>query len=135
MMGCIGSLSIVPTCTNYDLGIEGGDRELALDFCARAGTCEDDRMTRQLLCLFTLLGLALSIASAWADQLTGRVVGIADGDTLTVLTAQRQQHRVRLSGIGQVSKQHLSDLTYDKTVSVVFHKRDRYKRIPWARCS
>ena len=67
-----------------------------------------------------------------------RVVGIADGDTLTVLTAQRQQHRVRLSGIdaperrqafGQVSKQHLSDLAYDKMVSVVFHKRDRYKRI------
>jgi endonuclease YncB( thermonuclease family) len=28
-----------------------------------------------------------------------------------------------------VSKQHLSDLAYDKTVSVVFHKRDRYKRI------
>ena len=59
-------------------------------------------------------------------------------DTLTVLTAQRQQHRVRLSGIdaperrqafGQVSKQHLSDLVYDKTVTVVFHKRDRYKRI------
>ena len=30
---------------------------------------------------------------------------------------------------GQVSKQHLSDLVYDKTVSVVFHKRDWYKRI------
>ena len=49
-----------------------------------------------------------------------------------------QQHRGRLSGIdapekrqafGQVSKQHLSDLAYDKTVSVVFHKRDRYQRI------
>jgi endonuclease YncB( thermonuclease family) len=50
---------------------------------------------------------------------------------------------VRLSGIdapekrqgfGQVSKQHLSDLAYDKTVSVVFHKRDRYQRI-LGRCS
>jgi endonuclease YncB( thermonuclease family) len=70
--------------------------------------------------------------------LIGRVVGVADGDTLTVLTAERQQHRVRLTGIeapekrqgfGQVSKQHLSALAYDKTVSVVFHKRDRYQRI------
>ena len=95
-------------------------------------------MTRTLFRPLTLLWLALSIGLAWADQLTGRVVGIADGDTLTVLTAQRQQHRVRLSGIdapekrqafGQVSKQHLSDLAYNKTVSVVFHKRNRYQRI------
>ena len=82
-------------------------------------------MTRQLVRLSTLLGLVLSIGSARADQLIGRVVGVADGDTLTVLTAQRQQHRVRLTSIdapekrqafGQVSKQHLSDLAYDKTV-------------------
>ena len=95
-------------------------------------------MTGQFFRLLTLFGFALLIGSAWADQLTGRVVGIADGDTLTVLTAQRQQHRVRLTGIdapekrqafGQVSRRHLSDLAYDKTVSVVFHKRDRYKRI------
>ena len=78
------------------------------------------------------------MTSAWADQLLGRVVGVADGDTLTILSAQRQQHRVRLSGIdapekrqafGQVSKQHLSDLVYEKTVTVDFHKHDRYKRI------
>ena len=84
------------------------------------------------------LCLVLIGAPARADWVTGRVVTITDGDTLTVLTAQRQQHRVRLSGIdaperrqafGQVSKQHLSDLVYDKTVTVVFHKRDRYKRI------
>ncbi|MGH8489110.1 MAG: thermonuclease family protein [Gammaproteobacteria bacterium] len=95
-------------------------------------------MTRPLFRLLTLLGLALSIGSAWAEQLVGKVIGVTDGDTLRVLTAQRQQHRVRLSGIdapekrqafGQVSKQHLSDLVYGKIVSVVFHKRDRYQRI------
>jgi hypothetical protein len=44
-------------------------------------------MTRPLFRLFTLLGLALLISSAWAEQLTGRVIGVADGDTITVLTA------------------------------------------------
>lgn len=95
-------------------------------------------MTRSLFRRLTLLGLALLIGSAWADELIGRVVGIADGDTLTVLTAQRQQHRGRLCGIdasekreafGQVSKQRLSDLAYGNTVQVVFHKPARYPRL------
>lgn len=49
--------------------------------------------------------------------LTGKVIGIADGDTITVLGAVWQQHKVRLVGIdapekvqpfGQRSKQNLS---------------------------
>jgi len=95
-------------------------------------------MTRQLRRLLTLFGLAVLIGSAWADELIGRVVGIADGDTLTVLTPDYRKERIRLSGIdapekrqafGQVSKQHLSDLAYGKAISVVFRKRDRYQRI------
>ena len=97
-------------------------------------------MTRQVFRLSTLLGLALSFGSVWAGQLIGRVVGVADGDTLTVL-AQRQQHRVRLTRIdapekgqafGQVSKQHLSDLAYDKTVSVVFRPAGAAVGVPQA---
>ena len=34
-----------------------------------------------------------------ADELRGCVVPIADGDTLTVLDAQKTQHRIRLNGI------------------------------------
>ena len=94
--------------------------------------------TRPSLFLSIALAAALFATPTAAIEFVGKVVGVTDGDTLTVLTAQRQQHRVRLSGIdapekgqafGQVSKQHLSDLAYDKTVSVVFHKRDRYRRI------
>jgi endonuclease YncB( thermonuclease family) len=94
--------------------------------------------TRPSLFLGIALAGALFATPTAAIEFVGKVVGVTDGDTLTVLTAQRQQHRVRLSGIdtperrqafGQVSKQHLSDLAYDKTVSVVFHKRDRYQRI------
>lgn len=36
---------------------------------------------------------------AGAETLRGKVVGVADGDTVTVLDAQHAQHRVRLMGI------------------------------------
>ncbi len=83
-----------------------------------------------LLCLFPL--------SLRADELRGKVVGIADGDTLTVLDASNAQHKIRLNGIdapeigqdfGQASKQNLSMLAFSKDVAVVWSKRDRYGRI------
>lgn len=88
------------------------------------------------------LGIAcLTLASlglAWADELQGRVVKVADGDTITVLDGQRQQHVIRLAGIdapeksqpfGQKSKAHLSQAVFGQTVTVTFDKRDRYGRI------
>ncbi|MBK6744927.1 MAG: thermonuclease family protein [Hydrogenophilales bacterium] len=88
-------------------------------------------------CPIALLILTLFSLSAAADTLEGRVVGLADGDTVTVLDEQKTQHKIRLAGIdapekgqayGNVSKQSLSDLVYDKTVSVDWHKVDRYGR-------
>ncbi len=35
----------------------------------------------------------------FADTLTGKVVEITDGDTLYVLDANYQQHKIRLAGI------------------------------------
>jgi len=64
-------------------------------------------------------------------------VGIADGDTLTVLTASKQQHKIRLAEIdapeksqpfGTTSKQSLSDLCFGKEAEVRPHAIDRYKR-------
>ncbi len=81
-----------------------------------------------------LLTLALT---ANAETITGRVVGVADGDTITVLDANKVQHKIRLSGIdapekkqpfGNRSKESLSALAFDKTVSVETSKRDRYGR-------
>ena len=82
--------------------------------------------------------LALLATAGHADTLAGRVVGIADGDTLTVLDATNTQHKIRLSGIdspekgqpfGQRCKQSLSDLAYGHTVAVESDKRDRYGRV------
>lgn len=76
--------------------------------------------------------------SVSANTLVGRVVGVTDGDTVTVLDEQRQQHKIRLAGIdapeksqafGTRSKQNLSDAVFGKTVSVEWNKMDRYGRI------
>jgi endonuclease YncB( thermonuclease family) len=86
------------------------------------------------LLLFLLLLLPLSVLS---QTLTGKVIGISDGDTITVLDADRRQHKIRLNGMdapesaqdfGQASKRHLSDLIFDKDVSVLWRKRDKYGR-------
>lgn len=88
--------------------------------------------------VITFLAAALLSLSAVADVIHGRVVGVSDGDTITVLDANRQQHRIRLTGIdapekkqefGNVSKQALSGMVFGKEVSVNFAKRDRYGRI------
>jgi len=73
-----------------------------------------------------------------ADELQGQVVGIADGDTVTVLDASDTQHKIRLKSIdapergqafGQASKRNLSALIFGKLVTIQFSKRDRYGRI------
>lgn len=85
-----------------------------------------------------LLGalMLLAFQSAAADTLPGRVVGIADGDTLTVLV-ERQQIKVRLAEIdapekaqafGNRSKQSLSDLCFNKTARLDDKGKDRYGR-------
>ena len=82
--------------------------------------------------------LVLLATAASADTVTGRVVGIADGDTLTLLDEANTQHKIRLAGIdspekkqpfGQHCKQSLSDLAYGRTVAVEANKRDRYGRM------
>lgn len=81
---------------------------------------------------------ALSCQVALANELQGRIVGVSDGDTITVLDAKNQQHKVRLAGIdapeksqafGQASKKQLSELVFGKAVVVEWQKLDRYGRV------
>jgi endonuclease YncB( thermonuclease family) len=66
------------------------------------------------------------------------VVGITDGDTLTVLDEQNQQHTIRLAEIdapergqpwGDRSRQALSGLVFSKAVLVQQTDTDRYGRV------
>jgi endonuclease YncB( thermonuclease family) len=90
----------------------------------------------ELKSAFATLLLALA-CTANAETITGRVVGVADGDTITVLDADKVQHKIRLAGIdapekkqpfGNRSKESLSELAYDKTVTAETDKRDKYGR-------
>jgi len=87
--------------------------------------------------LYVFVGFLLA-SQVYASTLTGRIVGIADGDTLTLLDTTNTQHKVRLAGIdspeknqpfGQVCKQSLADLAYDRTVQIDWNKLDRYGRV------
>jgi endonuclease YncB( thermonuclease family) len=70
--------------------------------------------------------------------LAGTVVGVHDGDTITVLDPSRQQTRVRVEGIdcpelhqafGRRAKQFSSDMVFGKQVTVQGTKRDQYGRL------
>lgn len=82
--------------------------------------------------------LLLTLCPVHADTLVGHVVGVTDGDTITLLDAFKEQHKIRVAGIdapekkqpfGQRSKEALSDLAYDQNLSVEWTKKDRYGRI------
>ncbi len=90
------------------------------------------------------LSVALLASIALADTIAGKVVGVHDGDSLTVLVDQHQI-KVRLADIdalelkqafGQRSKQSLSDLCFQKSATLEDQGRDRYGRtIARVRCA
>lgn len=86
---------------------------------------------------FFFVVLALLSATSFGETLKGRVVKVADGDTITVLVSN-VQHKVRLNGIdapekkqafGEASRKHLASLVAGKDVDVEWTKKDKYGRI------
>ena len=78
-----------------------------------------------------------STAYAGAQEISCRVVGISDGDTLTCLSSTKKQIKVRLAEIdspeskqpyGTKAKQALSDLAFGKNVVLQVRDVDRYGR-------
>ena len=54
-------------------------------------------MARRLLAAVLALALGTAQAAEWVVE--GRVVGVSDGDTITVLDDAKTQHKVRFAGI------------------------------------
>ncbi|MDP1769710.1 MAG: thermonuclease family protein [Nitrospirota bacterium] len=84
----------------------------------------------------TLAVFALAPIITTAQDFSGPVVSVLDGDTLEVLYNQHPE-RIRLSGIdcpekgqayGKRAKQAASDLAFGKEVTIQTHGHDKYKR-------
>jgi endonuclease YncB( thermonuclease family) len=92
------------------------------------------RLLRDTIAACLLLAFSLP---ACAD-FTGKVVGVIDGDTITVVDAAKIRHTIRLAAIdapergqpgGFRSKESLSRLVYERKVRVEGNKTDPYGRI------
>lgn len=71
------------------------------------------------------------------EIVTGKVVDVHDGDTITVLNEQKKQYKVRFNGIdapelkqdfGNKSRQNLAGMVFGKTVTINCPKVDKYGR-------
>lgn len=100
----------------------------------------DSKMRKLFRALFVLPVAAIAFlpVGGAAETLMGQVVRISDGDTLTLLSLEKKQFTIRLSGIdaperdqdfGRKSAQSLGELVHRKQVTVSYEKHDRYGRI------
>ena len=78
-----------------------------------------------------------SVPTKQTRTISGKVVHVADGDTLTILNVENKQTRIRLYGIdapekaqdfGNVSREHLAGLVAGKTIEVTVVDVDQYGR-------
>ncbi|MCH1438263.1 MAG: thermonuclease family protein, partial [Rubripirellula sp.] len=93
------------------------------------------RFTAFLILFFA--GLTFATPPKITEHLTGKVVSVADGDTVTLLVNQKPL-KVRLYGIdapetnqsfGNKSKQALSAMVFGKTITLKKTGKDKYGRI------
>nr|WP_269093259.1 thermonuclease family protein [Aliarcobacter butzleri] len=86
----------------------------------------------------TILVLIVLSSYLYSLELIGKVVKVSDGDTITVLTSDKTQYKIRLNDIdapekkqafGNKSKDNLAKYIAGKTVKVEYKTKDKYKRI------
>src|SRR5262245_7663301 len=91
----------------------------------------------RLYAVVVVLWCMLAPLGASAEQFTGKVVGISDGDTVSVLR-EGKAVKVRLHGVdtpekaqafGTQARKFTSDAAFQQTVTVVVQTTDRYGRL------
>ena len=107
-----------------------------LFFCGVSHNSKGNNHSMKPLFLLSSLFLSLSLFSA---EIIGKVVGVSDGDTITVLDEMdKGNFKIRLDKIdapekkqafGSKAKQFLSALIFGKQVTVRYKAVDRYGRI------
>lgn len=92
-------------------------------------------LQRAALTTFAVLSACLSAMGQ--EELTGKVIGVTDGDTIEVLIGKTPT-KIRLEGIdapeqkqrfGDASKRELSRLVFGKTATVLKTGQDNYGRV------
>ncbi len=92
-------------------------------------------MIKYLLVIFTIL--TVFSTSSESQTITGKVISVADGDTITILDKKYRQTKIRLYGIGtpekgqpygKAAKKFTSKLTYKEQAKVRQYDKDRYGR-------
>ena len=88
--------------------------------------------------IFTIF-IFVAFLTAWgrAEELLGKCVGVADGDTCTILIAGTESRRIRFYGIdapesgqdfGKKAKDYCSNLIFGKEIRVIGLDTDKYGR-------
>lgn len=89
--------------------------------------------------MHSLILISILIApKAELKEISGTVIKITDGDTITVLDSNKKQYKIRMNGIdaperrqayGTKSKDALGKFIFKKEVLIKWDHRDKYKRI------
>jgi micrococcal nuclease len=93
------------------------------------------RLSSWMALLF--LFITLNSFNVQAETLIGKVVSVADGDTLTLLDKTKKQYKIRFAAIdapekrqafGNKAKQYLVKLCFGKDAEAIIETVDRYGR-------
>jgi len=97
---------------------------------------------RAVAIFILLASLSVSGAAAESWVVEGRVVAVADGNTITILDLEKHQHKIRFNGIdapekkqpfGNRSRQNLASLIFARNVrasSWLIFLRSHWLRMP-----